>query len=106
MSVECMNYKPVNKGSLLGFADLFVPKMGLEIYGCTLHQKDGRRWVNFPSREFTNDQGEKKYMSIVRFREKTHMNAFTELAKQAIETKCAEMNGLEGSFVEDEEVPF
>ena len=48
--IECLKYKPINKGSLLGYADIFVPKMGLEIFGCSLHQKDGRRWVNFPSK--------------------------------------------------------
>ena len=108
MSVECMNYKPVNKGSLLGYADLFVPKTGLEIYGCSLHQKEGRRWVNFPSKEYTDSKtGEKKYASIVRFREKAHMEAFIKVAKEAIEKKCAEQNSQYQAPMEDfGEVPF
>ena len=108
MSVECMRYKSVNKGSLLGYADLFVPKTGLEIYGCTLHQKEGRRWINFPSREYSDETGEKKYAPIVRFREKAHMEGFTKVAKEAIEKKCAEMNqsfsAPEPTY--DEEIPF
>lgn len=106
MSIECINYKPVNKGSLLGYADLFVPKMGLEIFGCSLHQKEGRRWVNLPSKEYTNDMGEKKYAPVVRFREKSHTDAFIKLAKESIEKKCAEQPKHSQPEFLDEEVPF
>lgn len=105
MSIECMKYKPVNKGVLLGYADIYVPKMGLEIYGCSFFQKDGRRWINFPSKEYKNDLGETKYASIVRFREASHMEAFTEACKKAIEKKCAEAQPVQQSQ-EEEELPF
>ena len=80
-----MKYTPINKGSLLGYADLYVHKMGLEIYGCSLHEKNGHKWLNFPSREYINDAGEKKYASIIKFKEKSHMEMFQKLAITAIE---------------------
>ena len=92
--IECMKYKQVNKGSLLGYADLYAPKMGLEIFGCSLHQKDGKRWVNLPSREYTDDQGQKKYAPILKFPNKFHMDEFTRQAKEAIEKKCGEQAGM------------
>ena len=105
MTIECIKYVSVNKGSLLGYADFYVQKTGLEIIGCQLHQKEGRRWINMPSKEYTNDQGEKKYAPCVRYRERAHMDAFSELCKKAIEKKCAENNQSQQTH-QEEELPF
>jgi len=88
MSVECLEFKSCIKGCMLGFINLFVPKMGLEIYGCTLWQKDGRRWINLPSREYKDENGEKKYMPVLRFREKAHYDAFVVAVKDAVDVWC------------------
>jgi len=89
MTVECMKFTALNKGVLVGFADLYVPKMDLEIYGCQFCNKDGRRWLNMPQREYMKD-GEKKYLSIVRFKDKAKQDLFAEAAIKAIEKKIAE----------------
>jgi hypothetical protein len=102
--IECTNYKPVNKGSLLGYADLLLIKSGMQIFGCSLHQKDGGRWVNMPSREYTNDAGEKKYLSIVRFQDPERMKAFSVEAMKAIEKKTGQM-ALKKVEVQDD-LPF
>ena len=107
MSVECMRYKSVHKGTLLGYADLYIPKTGLEIYGCSLYQKDGKRWINFPSKEYQDEVGQKKFAPMLRFRDKAHMEGFTKIAKEAIEKKCAEMGqSFQEPSYQDEEVPF
>jgi hypothetical protein len=106
MSIECLNYKPINKGSLLGFADFFVPKMGLEIYGCSLFQKDGRRWINFPQKETTDEMGVKKYFSHLRFRDKAHMEAFSKVAIEAIDKFCMEKHANKPQDDEEETIPF
>jgi hypothetical protein len=105
MTIECLKYTSVNKGSLLGYADFYVPKTGQEIYGCQLHQKEGRRWINLPSKEYTNDLGEKKFAPCVRFRERSHMDAFSEACKKAIEKKCAEAPAYSAP-AQEEELPF
>ena len=108
MTIECLKYKAVNKGSLLGFADFFVPKMGLEVYGCQLFQKDGRRWIQLPQKEYTDNAGEKKYLSIVRFRERNINDAFSKACVDAIEKWCAANQKQDKpSQVDDEEpIPF
>lgn len=107
MTIECLKYKAVNKGSLLGFADFFIPKMGLEIYNCQLFQKDGRRWVMFPQKEYTTGSGEKKYIGLVRFRERGHQDAFSKAAVEAIEKWCAANQKQDMPAVEDDEpIPF
>lgn len=93
MSVEIMNLKQVSKGVLICFADIYIPKLGLEIYGCSLCQKNGKKWLNMPQREYTNAEGEKKYLSIVRYREREVQDAFGEAVIKAIDKKILEDAG-------------
>lgn len=103
--VECTRFKSVITGYLQGFADLYVEKWGLEIKGCSLYMKEGRRWINLPSKEFTTPEGEKAYSPIVKFREKDSMDKFTEEAKKAIDRYCSENTNDQDTF-ENSECPF
>jgi len=94
MTIECIGFKQCQINTLQGFANFYIPATGMEIYGCTLHDKDGRKWLNLPSREYTQD-GEKKYLSVIRFREKSHYDAFTSAAKAAVEKWIAHNDGAE-----------
>lgn len=86
--IECINFRSLNRGTLQGFADIFVPKWGVEIHGFTLHMKDGKRWINFPSKEYKNEKGETKYSSTIRFKKKDHYEVFCNEVKKAIDTWC------------------
>lgn len=88
--IECVNFKSHNSGALQGFATLFVEKMGIEIKDCCLFMKDGKRWMTFPSREFTNDKGEKKYAPLIKFREKGLQEQFMSLAINAVDEYALE----------------
>jgi len=82
--VECKKFTPYKKGNLQGFADLYVDKWGVTIYGCSLFKKEGKRWINFPSKEY-EEEGEKKFIPMMNFESKHHQFAFSEKAKQAID---------------------
>lgn len=88
-AVECFGFKSYQKGSLVGFADLYIPDKDLEIKGCSVFMKDGRRWISFPSKKYTNKEGEEKNAPHVSFREKSNSYAFSEKAIKAIEKFCA-----------------
>lgn len=86
MSIEVINYKPFEKGSLVAFVDLYVPKMGLEIYGCSIHRKDDGRWLNLPSKEYQDKEtGETKWSSVIRFRDKDHFAKFCKAALHVVD---------------------
>ena len=89
MSIECMEFKSHESGALKGFANLRVPKMGIELFGCSLFMKEGRRWLSMPSREYNDPEtGEKKYIPVLRFIEKAHLDAFCKAALHAIDEWC------------------
>lgn len=83
--IECVNFKKYEKNTLKGFADFKLPDLGIEIFGCALHEKGNRRWVNLPAKEFQNDQNETKYMPIMKFIEKEAYDQFVVKALDAID---------------------
>lgn len=82
--IECINFRECKKGTLLGFADFALPKMGIEIHGCTVHKKNDSKWVNLPSKEYQNKEGETKYAPIVKFIELDHYRGFQKHALEAV----------------------
>ena len=81
--MECINFKSKVSGSLIGFADILVPKWGVELSGCPVFQKGDNTWVSMPSRKW-DDNGEEKWVPIARFQEKEHAMAFSRKALEAL----------------------
>lgn len=88
--IECTKFTSFPKGSFQGYANIYVEKWGVEIIGCSLFMKDGKRWVNLPSKEYTNKEGEKKYQPLFFFKDKSHYETFCNQVKEAIDKYCAE----------------
>jgi hypothetical protein len=87
-----MRFNTINKGSCVGFADIRVPEFkNMEIFGITLYEKDGKRWINFPSKMY-EAEGVKKYSPYFRFPEKEDYDNFCSDTKRAIELKLEDSN--------------
>lgn len=48
--MKVVNMRPINKGSLQAFLDIFIPSLNWTVTGCGLFMKDNRKWVSMPSR--------------------------------------------------------
>ncbi len=53
-AVICTGWKPFERNTLCGLADLWLRNARLNIRGCAVHEKDGRRCVGTPAVSFTN----------------------------------------------------
>jgi hypothetical protein len=71
--------KILNKGSLIGAFDLEMPS-GLIVRGMMLFESNGRRWVNFPSKEFVKPDGSRGYYPLLEFTTKEVENNFQKQA--------------------------
>lgn len=89
MTIECIRFKEYKKGSLLGFADVYIKKWDLELYGLSLFEKEGKKSISFPSREYEKE-GEKKKSSYYRMRDANNFKLFCEKIQEAIEKKIFE----------------
>lgn len=103
MNVECTKFKSCVKGPLQGFAHLKIVDLGLEIYSCTVWQKNGKRWVKMPEKEYIDSVGEKKYFPHCRFNTMPMHEEFSNAAIKAIDNFCKQ-NALKVEY--DEECPF
>lgn len=84
--LEIKRFKPMEKGYLVGFLDVFIPVVGLQINGITWFHKEGRTWFNMPSEPYTNELGEKKYRPHCFFVEKRYYEGFCQsLSEKASE---------------------
>ena len=86
--IECIKFINCERGYLQGFADFYIDKWEIEIRNCPLYLKDGKRWLNFPTKESKNEKGEKIYSPLIKFRKKDHMEAFAKEAKKSIDLYC------------------
>ena len=64
--MEIVNYKEIKRGHLIASFDVTMPEWDLGIHECKLFEKDGRKWIGFPSRQYEMN-GEKKYFEYVIF---------------------------------------
>ena len=92
LTVKVESFRPLRKGSLLGFADLLIVEMGLRIREASIHQSYGRRWVGLPAKPQIDregrlrhdDRGKTAYVNILQFTDKATSDGFSERAIAAL----------------------
>lgn len=82
-AVQISDWKPREKGSLRGFFTVTLAS-GMVIQGCMLHEKDDRRWIGLPAREYML-QDERKFASIISFVDRATENKFRDLILAALD---------------------
>ena len=87
MTIQCTHYVSQPKGSLLGYAEIYVPKWGVEISRVAYLSKDDRRWVNMPQYIADKDPmtGRGTFLPFIKLRDKAFQKLFLEAVKTAIE---------------------
>lgn len=89
MSVKITRYNKGNGDNLLAWVSIYFEKQDMTLNDCKIiRTREGQRFVGFPSREYTDKEGVKKYSSYVffgdKFREKVQemiLAAFDEYEK-------------------------
>jgi hypothetical protein len=56
----------------------------LVLHDCTWHEKDGKEWVGFPARSYTDQNGKTKWQPLIEFAEGAK-EAREQFRKQAVE---------------------
>jgi len=94
--MKVIAFKPLERGSLLGFADLAMDS-GLVLLGCTYHASNGKRWANPPGRPQLDgdkkvilDGGKVAYAPVVDFVDKAIRYKWSAAAVKAIDEYLAQ----------------
>lgn len=48
--IVCTRWRALERNTLKGFADLYIVKMRMTIRDCAMHEKNGKEWIQFPSK--------------------------------------------------------
>lgn len=65
--INIQNINPVNKGSLLATCDVHIAPWHMTLHEVKIFEKGPNRWIGMPSKDFTNEHGEKKYTDLITF---------------------------------------
>jgi hypothetical protein len=84
LRVEVLAFKPHVKNTMKGWLDLALPAVGLKLLGCTLHEKNGSRWIGLPAREY-QDNGVRRWAPIVDTLSKEAREALQKAALAALD---------------------
>lgn len=84
MSVRCLAFRPMAKGSMVGFCDLELGhgSMRFILRDCVAHEKGDDAWVNLPSKQYRKADGTNGYSPLF---EAHPRQAFQTAALAAIE---------------------
>ena len=93
LGVTCTAWRPCERNTLRGFADLRLDNVSLNIGGCALHERNGKRWVQLPARPqldearnlIRNDAGKIQYAKVLDFDSREVADRFNAAALTAIE---------------------
>jgi hypothetical protein len=83
-TVTASNWRPLQRNTLRGFVDITLSDPGLIIHGCTLHARDGDRWISMPAKAFSDADGVQHWNSVVEFSDREAKVAFQQAALPAV----------------------
>jgi hypothetical protein len=87
-----MDFRPLQRNTLLGFAKVRVPTWNLIFDGVAIHEKDGRTWAQLPARPMLDavgdvvkeDDGKTKYMRMAWFDDREAADRFSAAVVEAV----------------------
>jgi hypothetical protein len=91
--IVILEWRPVERGSLCGFAKVQVPAWRVTIAGVALHRRDGRAWAQLPSRPMLDgnrqlmldENGKPKYSRVLEFTDREIADRFSEAVVAAVD---------------------
>jgi hypothetical protein len=97
MAIEVVSFKPFQKNTLQGFATIRMSNIGLEVRDVCLHQKDGRRWIQLPSKAYEKD-GKTLWSYILDFYDKARGEQFQQATLVALDNFLKQEGRGAGGF--------
>ena len=91
LTLVCKSFRPFEKNTLRGFAEIFVEGMQLTIKDIALHQKNTSRWAALPAKPMLKDgavlkdgDGKVQYVPMLEFSSRDVSNAFSAAVIAAV----------------------
>ena len=86
--ITISDWKPYQKNTLQGFFTATLPS-GLVLHDLMLHERNGKRWISFPSRGWKNAEGEQQWSPYVEFADRAAADRFRDQTLAALDKHLA-----------------
>lgn len=88
-AVRIDDSKSYLKNTLRAFVDFTLLDSGLSIKGASVHEKESKRWLSLPSREYVKN-GEKSWVPTVEFSSREARDRITDAVLAAFDAFSAQ----------------
>ena len=86
LSIEIEIFRPQRSNTLLGFCTIFIPALHLRIFDCSVHPKNGARWIGLPAKPQVtregmvrrDERGKTAYSPVLEFADRGTREAFSQ----------------------------
>jgi hypothetical protein len=93
--IEILEWKPVRKGPLRGWATLKIERMHQKIHDVGIFEQDGKRWANLPSKPMIgrdgmvlkDTAGKTRYQPTIEWTDKETIERFNAAVVQELLTR-------------------
>jgi len=84
-----LEWRPYEKNTLKGFFSVRLAS-GLILHSLMLHERNDRRWIGYPSREWNSPEGTKQFSPILEFADPNTANRFRDEMLAALDRHFAQ----------------
>lgn len=82
--IQISNWKSTERNTLRAYFSATLPS-GLILHNLSLHERSDGRWINYPSRETTDEDGNTQYVPLISFIDADTKYTFRDAVLEAIE---------------------
>jgi hypothetical protein len=83
--IEIERFKRLDRGHLVGVADIIIPEWRLKIQGVGIFNKNGAKWVNLPQKTYQGTDGGTKYADTLQWTDNAVASRFRDAVLEALE---------------------
>jgi hypothetical protein len=87
--MRILNFRKFEKKTLRGFLEVELPS-GMCIRDLTLHEKHDSRWIGYPSKPYTKEDGSQSWLNQIWFEDKQIHRKFQNQILSALDTYLRE----------------
>jgi hypothetical protein len=95
--IDCVGFKPMRKGSPIGFATITIRELRPTIHDVTLHERGAAKWSTPPGKPLIKDgavvtgsDGKVQYLPVLEFGDRATRDAFSTAVWRALEAFAPE----------------
>jgi hypothetical protein len=104
-TVRCRGFRALGKGTLVGFAIVYISELRLLVRDVGLHRKGDARWASLPAKPVTRDgrvvmeqrTGKPAYVAILEFADRETRDAFSAAVWAAVIGEHPELDAGEAA---------